>query len=156
MKKLPIVRWFDDLKNALSIYIAGNVAPSGGVTAGKFYFWNGKLRFPTSNISAGETLTDSNMPVVPEGGLNRIPKFTTDTTSIACNNAANTIKTQAAKTVQGYRPIAVVGWQPYGGFVPASKLILIDLQVNDTIQVAWSEAITNSYGLNVRLLYVSN
>ncbi len=73
MKKLPIVRWFDDLKSALSIYIAGNVAPSpNDVTAGKFYFWKGKVRFPTSNISSGETLTDSNMPVVPEGGLNKV------------------------------------------------------------------------------------
>ena len=100
MKKLPIVRWFDDLKSALSIYIAGNVAPSGGVTAGKFYFWKGKVRYPTSNISAGETLTDSNMPVVPEGGLNKVYEQKVNYSDIL-NELGSTATDKALSAAQG-------------------------------------------------------
>ena len=61
-----------NLSNAIAIVISGNVAPTGGITAGKYYYWNGYLRRPTANIAAGETLTDSNMPIIPTGGLNDV------------------------------------------------------------------------------------
>lgn len=61
-----------NLGGVSAIYITGNVAPTGGVTANKYYIWNGYLRHPTANIAAGETLTDSNMPIVTDGGLNDI------------------------------------------------------------------------------------
>lgn len=77
-----------------------------------------------------------------------------DTTLVMCNNASNTEAVVSATSISGYKPVAIVGYAPYGGFASTSDINALYLTSTGQIRMSWATAHATSIGVTVAVLYV--